>query len=85
MPDYTHMATGDTRHPTRQYTMIVFVGDWVKAKEWKQVVDVNAGNETFATLNIDGELIWWDTEEREYFSDHKSNPEMQALLRDVGI
>lgn len=66
--------------------MIVFVGDWVKAKEWKQVVDVNVGNDTFATLDADGELLWWDTE-TEYgcFSDHKSNPEMQSLLRDAGL
>lgn len=66
--------------------MIVFTGDWVKAKEWKQVVQIDSGYDRFATLDADGELLWWDIEtEYNCFSDHKSNTEMQALLRDLGI
>ena len=63
--------------------MIVYVGDWVKTKEWKQVVAVNVGNDTFATLDADGELLWWDTEDKASFKEHKSDNEMQYLLRDI--
>ena len=66
--------------------MMVFTGDWLKTKEWKQVVTVNVGDDTFATLDADGELVWWDTEtDYEMFLDHKSNTEMQSLLRHAGI
>ena len=65
--------------------MIIFTGDWVKAKEWKQVVAIDSGYDQFATLDSDGDLIWWDTEDKECFSDHKSNTEMQSLLRHLGI
>ena len=71
--------------------MIVFIGDWVKLAngKWKQVCTVNVGNDTFATLNIDGDLEWWDTvdniEDSEDFLDHKSDNYMQDLLRYLGI
>ena len=67
--------------------MIVFIGDWVKTSnnKWKQVVDVS--NDTFATIDADGELAWWNCEDKiedsEDFIDHKSDTEMQALLKEA--
>ena len=67
--------------------MIVFIGDWVKTanNKWKQVVDVS--NDTFATIDADGELAWWNCEDNiedsEDFIDHKSDTEMQALLKEA--
>lgn len=71
--------------------MIVFIGDWVKTanKKWKQVVTVNVGNDTFATLTMDGDLEWWEAQDNleasEDFIDHKSDTEMQALLTYLGL
>jgi len=62
--------------------MIVYAGDWIKIKQWKQVVAVNPSDDTFATIDSDGDLLWWDTEDTALFLDHKSNDEMQALLRE---
>ena len=56
--------------------MIVFTGDWVKLKynkQWKQVVAINFNDDTFSTLDVDGEPEWWDTEDLTVFLDHISN------------
>ena len=69
--------------------MIVFIGDWVKTanRKWKQVVTVNVGNDTFATLTMDGDLEWWEAQDNletsEDFIDHKSDTEMQHLLQEI--
>ena len=69
--------------------MILFIGDWVKTanNKWKQVVTIDVGLDTFATLNIDGDLEWWNCqdnlEESEDFISHKSDTEMQELLKEI--
>jgi len=66
--------------------MIVFTGDWVKVSgQWKQVVAIDSRYDNFATLDSDGEHLWWGVEVPEVFEDHVSNTEMQAMLKEAGL
>ena len=68
--------------------MIVFTGDWVKLKYnklWKQVVAIYFIDDTFATLDVDGEPEWWDSEDTTVFLDHISNTLMQIKLTEAGL
>lgn len=67
--------------------MIVFIGDWVKISgQWRQVVDVNPGNDTFSIVANDwGEQIWYGTETPEIFGGHCSDPEFQTKLQGAGL
>jgi hypothetical protein len=66
--------------------MIVFTGDWVKVSDrWRQVVDVDPEDDSFAVLDTDGQMQWWGTGPFDVYGGHESDLSMQAKLKEYGL